>query len=675
MHFVKNQGNIWKKQLAENLLDIYPEALNFFRDDMGQKNSALALNVSADLVEESLGKLSVQPRFNADAVRQYIDPIRILIELPAEKDKPTLLQQCKGSRQVLLMLQSNLDDYIAYWGGYGDSLDRTFATWEDFHKCCATLKPYEVNTLLMLIYRKSGENLKMIPDAALSKDQMKKRDDAVAVLNNRIQTLSPVFAQICISQVSAWALLPDSALAAYHQLSNLPGKQLKSEYLAVVAVGKKCDIPWWDKFFRNGSALLKQNAQTELLTPMQTQALHWMRFPLIADDNNSLPPMSQADLLNVQQGIRDIGFAPAAPAADPGKDQTPAQQAVVTNDPKISFANLGIAAKMDPKMQDWGLNLQVIIDAVLNPMKELVWSISVMDKAARAKWTSGKLTSYPDTAYRFRYWDLRMKDAVIGKKASTSAKTTFSSTALDSDLEMRFFLFQSDTEPAVTVTIPGPWAVFRLYLSPNAVYDSEKGVVHVPVTVTDKKGQDSIFWLTLSFNKKLPSPAQWPTTKTWPEFSKVQTSFQESRTVKKTDWNALFTSAKDYDMLVKQLQDYDRGQYPKLSVIFPGLKPGSHAFRYRYMQMLVPGVKTSRIQITGRPADLGTVQLQAAEIRFAFFMFEEQKEPSYVVTVPGTYAPLRLLTAPGRKCGKDGIDIEWNTGKDVLLPLRLKISQ
>lgn len=624
--------------------------------------------ISKELVDEVLGPVNVQPEFFRETALYYLKPLDVILSVPAAKGQEPFIMQCKNGENVMQTVQTYVDQYISYWSGCADQLNRNFYDWKSFRTYCSKMKPYEVNTVLQQAYWQSSENLKAIPSIVLTPEQKKKRDAALVTLDARMQILNPHFTTLCVQQVNNWAALPESPLAAYRQISAVPEKQLKTDYLAVVATGAKCDIPWWDNLFRNGAAQMKKESRDQLMTPMRNQSLNWQRFPLCADAVDH--PMSREELIDVQRAICDIGFA--SPAND-NKDGDPKKSDAAT--PPFSFSDLGIRQQMNQKTQDWGTQMQIITDAVLNPLKELVWNISITDPATKAKWTSDQLQNYPDASFRFRYWDIRMGDTVIANEMTTSAKTKITSTLMNGDLEMRFFTASSDVRPSATVRIPGPWAIFRLYLSKDAVYDPEKGLVSVPVFVNRPLGESFVFWLTLSFNKKLPTPEQWPSMNNWPDFSKVQTDLKKRRTVADTDWNALVSNAKDYDALVKQLQDFDRGKYPLLTVSFAGTALNAEFLKYRYLEMQVPGVKTTRIQVDRKGVVLGTIPLTASEIKFLFYEHTDQKKSSREITIPGIYAPLRLLTAPERTANKTGFQVNWKIGDGASLPLSLKLGQ
>jgi len=673
--YVALQSENWKKQLAEQELELYPKSVG---ELMKKTQQVVAkqpeLQLPKELMAESIGELKIQPEFLPDMAEQVFSPILVLLSIKTEEGQPSYLSQCKNGDAVLRVCQGYLTEYLDYWGNFAEQLKCNKKNWKEFRQYCAMLKPYEVNILLQQIYSYSIANLNRPRDGILSKELQKKRSDYITAIENRRQTLTPHFSQICVTQLAAWASLPESALDAFRAVSAMPEKQLKSEFLAVVAVGNKCDIPWWDNLFRTGAQCMKADAGEALVAPINSQKDSLLRFPLCADSLDA-QPMTEKELAKVQTLLQNIGFktpenADTTVAGDKGKEQAPSA------DPAVSFVNLGLADKFDANTREWGANLQIITDALLNPMKELVWTLSIPETTSQNKWMSEAWRAYPDATIRYRYWEIKCNQKKIGKRAGTATAASFLSSELAGDLALCFYSFSGDTEPTAVVHIPGPWAILRLYLTQGAVYDAEKGNIHVPLLVSDKLGQPSLLWLTLGFNKKLPLPKQWPSIGNWPEFSKIQTEEIRKRAVTDTDWKALFLSAKDYHDLYAKLQGYDRGKYPALEV---SLADSAALYpKYRYLEMQVQGVKSERIQIEQGTKLLGTVPLQASEIRFLFYQHSIQKQPGFSVCIPGPYAPLRLLTANGRrKENKKGISLIWKAedGNEIPLLLNLKTTK
>ena len=242
--YVNAQEAVWKKQLAEKFLALCPQSDSMFAAEVKQnKKTELQLPVSKELVDEAVGKFDVSPEFCRSTAQHYLKPLEVILSVPVAKGQEPFIMQCKNGREVMQTLQTYTDRYISYWAEFANQLNRKFDDWRSFRAYCAGMKAYEVNTVLQQAYRQSSENLKLIPDAILTPELKKKRDAAVAVLDAKMQILNPHFTYACMRQTANWAALPESALTAYHQISELPEKQLKADYLAVVAAGNKCDIP------------------------------------------------------------------------------------------------------------------------------------------------------------------------------------------------------------------------------------------------------------------------------------------------------------------------------------------------------------------------------------------------------------------------------------------------
>lgn len=670
----QQEFNLFK--LAATLVKLYPKNNTEFSSVLKAGNTTgNVLKISPALSTESIGALTVPNRYDPDAVMKLLEPyvqIQRFLKLETEKrDQLRVVETLPQFPAVEKAIREYLDDYIKFWGGYVDSLQRKVNSWEEFRKLCSDLKSYEVNTLLFAAYKNSSDILARIPETILTEEQRGRRTAVLADINARMQILTPHFSEICARQLSAWSLLPISSEQAFRRLGDMPQKELLSDYFSVIATGRKSNIPWWSSWFQQGIELLKKDAEKHILESWNKNSDIFC-FPLCADSLQN-KVLTFSELQKIREALSLFGFSSEIKTVSEKHKQE-------KSSPLVSFHSLDISERMSRPEREWGMRLLEITDALTNRNKPLIWTLSLPSVSQCGKLNESFFPELPLALHRYRYVEL-----FSGGKLKTGRKTVDSATAAvwtrgeiaDADLELRFFAFSEDTKPAAVYRLCGMWSVLRIYLMKEGYYDPKKKILYAPLIIRDKYDASSVLWVALQFNKQLPQPSDWPSTWNWPDFSGIQESVRKRRNASVASWSDLIMRCGDYNSLKRMFTTYDFTRYPRLEISVAANSDDSEFFlRNRYMELAVPGKPSGRIAIGADKHSLGRVELTCPLLKFRFYKHANDTVPSGEVEVPGPYAPLHLLTAKQRIWKDSSFRIEYEctvNSKKVKIPFVLRL--
>ena len=440
--------------------------------------------------------------------------------------------------EIEVAMGEYVDSYIDYWANFGDRLRMPCADWAAYRKLCATIKPYEVNTLLAIVYRKSIAILSAIPKACIDKNREKALADAVALLESRIQMLTPHFSDVCIRQATDWSLLHADPAAAYRFLRECPATVLVADYFAVDAAGAKGNVPWWTTFFDFGLELLKRDARQQGVEKLRRGNGSFLRFPLCADPVN-LDVVKQEELDDIQQVLVSCGFAPVAAldAPDGAEKSEPRTGEEVKQKAQDERANRIVAKVRAPYRADsatpgtdkkavldyfeWGERMHAIVDTLRDRENETVWTLSLTPLAKCQALNDEKFPVLPIANYRYRYGELTVGGETRGGKValnSSSGTQIARGTVDDADIVLRLDAYSDpDDKTSVNLNYEGPWAILRIYLMADSVYDKKAKAFDVPIIVRDRFNLMSVLWVTCKINRAIPKPSEWPATSNWPD--------------------------------------------------------------------------------------------------------------------------------------------------------------
>ena len=554
---VSTMMDVRARAIREQLLASYARLHPRNGEGVGEMVSSLraskeTFGISAPLATEVFGGIGAASMFDPNAAEVCFDVYSEMMELAgagggeeggmkgrknggASAAAPINLP---NRHEIEVAMGEYVDSYIGYWANFGDRLRMPCADWAAYRSLCATIKPYEVNTLLAIVYRKSIAILSAIPKACVDKSRGKELADAVTLLESRIQMLTPHFSDVCIRQATDWSLLHADPTTAYRFLRECPATVLVADYFAVDAAGAKGDVPWWTAFFDFGLELLKRDARQQGVEKLRRGNGSFLRFPLCADPVN--PDAVKANELDdIQQLLVSCGFAPVtAPAASDGAEKSePRTGEEVKRKAQDECANRIVTKVRAPYRADsatpgtdkkavldyfeWGERMHAIVDTLRDRENETIWTLSLTPLEKCQQLNEEKFPVLPIANYRYRYGELTVGGETRGGKIalnSASGAQIARGTVDDADIVLRLDAYSDpDDRTSVKLNYDGPWAILRIYLLADSVYDKKAKAFDVPIIVRDRYNLMSVLWVTCKINRAIPRPAEWPSTGNWPD--------------------------------------------------------------------------------------------------------------------------------------------------------------
>ena len=96
------------------------------------------LKISPALSSESIGTIRIPSRYNPDAAMRLLEPYVQIRQFLTSRTELGEHRQFARALQLLpaveKALKEYLEDYIKFWGGYADSLQRKMTSWDEFRK-------------------------------------------------------------------------------------------------------------------------------------------------------------------------------------------------------------------------------------------------------------------------------------------------------------------------------------------------------------------------------------------------------------------------------------------------------------------------------------------------------------------------------------------------------------
>ena len=554
---VSKMMDVRARAIREQLLASYARLHPRNGEGVGEMVASLkagkeTFGISAPLATEVFGGINAASMFDPNAAEVCFGVYSEMMELAGagtgnrergagEKGPGTGTKapiNLPNRHEIEVAMGEYIDSYIDYWANFGDRLRMPCVDWEAYRKLCATIKPYEVNTLLAIVYRKSIAILSAIPKACLDKGREKDLADAVTLLESRIQMLTPHFSDVCLRQATDWSLLHADPTTAYRFLRECPATVLVADYFAVDAAGAKGDVPWWTAFFDIGLDLLKRDARRQGVEKLRRGNGNFLRFPLCADPVNPDTVKSE-ELDDIQQLLVSCGFAPvAAPSAPEGEEKSePRTGEEVKQKAQDERANRIVAKVRAPYRADsatpgtdkkavldyfeWGERMHAIVDTLRDCENETIWTLSLTPLEKCQTLNEEKFPVLPIANYRYRYGELTVGGETRGGKVALNSafETQIArGTIDDADIVLRLDAYSDpDDTTSVKLNYEGPWAILRIYLLADSVYDRKTKSFDVPIIVRDRYNLMSVLWVTCKINRSIPKPAEWPSTGNWPD--------------------------------------------------------------------------------------------------------------------------------------------------------------
>lgn len=680
--FISLQYTCLNNDLIKELFAFYPATPEQFMNDIAATSGNVdpeSIGMKPDLAKESFGDLTISKYYTAQTALAFVAPVTTLLEAAKNKKGISAEQQAEITR-IARMLDSYFDQYIQYWGTFTDKIPVSFASWTEFREESRTRKAYQTNTLLLASYVQCRDNIQQIPDQVLSEAVAAKKKQMIALLNTRIQILSPDFAQSCANVCNAWATLPKEADAAFGILQSLSPKQLRTDYLLVFGEGAKGDIPWWSNWMKAGLSLLFRDAKEQLYKQFETYRPKLFSFPLCKDAPYTTV-LNEAELLDVSQYLAALGCpVPSSDASDqkagtaeenkdkapaaaeekkqddaPGKDQAATEKEQAEKDALEQL--FGKDMESLKEWTTWGGKIQVLLDGLANKVKPLTYTLTIPSEAEQKNLTAKMERPLPLAIYRFPY--IRASNQTNGTETAQfhlngdEIPKLLSGLVSDPSLKLEFNSFSADSAPDCTRSFEGEWAVLKLYLSDDSGFDPKTKKAFSALILQDDTGKSYVLWIGFEFNKAIPLPSEWPSADNCPDFSQTQTAARK-KPLNAQQWSQEIQKAgtgdAGYDKLLETIRTYPADLFPACKIVTDG-NLETELLETPFLEVVSPN-DTVRIPVlvSGKtiPLDLNVTRY---EIRL--YRFSDDKEPVSSATISGPHALLRLLTGENRKLDKD----------------------
>lgn len=492
----------------------------FIAENSDKKN---IFDFSPELAQETLGEFSFADQYNPETVKQMLENVFAIARsfLKNKKEQTAaFMDDCEHYKDKLEAFEKYLESFVDYWGTYPEHVYTEQASWEDFKKRAVTVKAFKINSLLLSIYMQSINILKGVDETALSEDIKKQKSKYIALLNDKVKMLTPLYTDAAQKMVNAWAGLPDSAEDAWKRLTSLTDKELRTTFFSLKTQGERGQITWWNDFSANGVALLKKKNEENLkksLMPQEEEGSgqnakkskkrsfgilsDMSAFPLCRDCNTGRT-LTQKEMQKLAETLKTV-------VAEPPKAEQPKEKEEVLLDKQLSLFS-------DQASSDWAGNVFAIASSLTNEKKPLSWTLYQAPLDMQMSALSGKEIA---AVNRFRYVSVKTDTSRIARRfgtASTQETAIGQGRAADS-ITLRFYKSSVDREPETQLRLGDLWSILKIYLKSRDEADKQTGKLYVPLTVKDKDGAKYTYVVGVKINGSLPKPDEWPTKKNWKE--------------------------------------------------------------------------------------------------------------------------------------------------------------
>ncbi|MBO4643445.1 MAG: hypothetical protein J5716_02425 [Alphaproteobacteria bacterium] len=487
----------------------------FIAENSGKKN---IFDFSPELAQETLGEFSFADQYNPETVKQMLENVFSIARsfLKNKKEQSAaFMDDCEHYQDKLEAFEKYLESFVDYWGTYPENVYTEQTSWADFKKRAVTVKAFKINSLLLSIYMQSLNILKGIDETALSEDVKKQKSKYIALLNDKVKMLTPLYTDAAQKMVNAWADLPDSAEDAWKRLTSLTDKELKTTFFSLKTQGERGQISWWNDFSSNGVTLLKRENEEILKRSL---------FP--QEDAEKKSKKNSFGLLD------DMSAFPLCRDCNTGRTLTPKEmrklaetlKTVVAEAPKAdqqgdkgeSLIDKQLSLFPDQASSDWAGNVFAIASALTNEKKPLSWTLYQAPVEMQTGSLSGKEIA---AVNRFRYVSVKTDASKVARRFGTASMQEMAigqGRAVNS-ISLKFYKSSADKEPEAQIRLGDLWSILRIYLKSGDEPDKQTGRLYVPLTVKDKTGAKFTYVVGVKINGSLPKPDEWPTKKNWKE--------------------------------------------------------------------------------------------------------------------------------------------------------------
>ena len=540
-----------RMQLANALLDKYPSA-----SSKGSNLTLLAEAISnskefdydeylsTDLAKEALGYFEVADEFSPSAVHDFINPIATLESFKNVKLKEnspnasydnsevafnSYISKSKRVKQVSALIEDYADKFINYWGNFADSLKPYAQDYASFHDFALDSKAYQINSQLSDIYNFSYDLISSVKDESLSAKSRKTKAQLLSLIEDRRKALSLNFTQACTNVLNSWAMLPEDPVKANHFISALDKKSVRNDYTTVRNLNSaKGNIPWWTSFVNLGTTLLKSEASYQTATGLEEFQSKLYFFPVLKDAAADAMTLRYDDmpLLNrrlksysiVKAKESDLNVPKIEESADEGVDNL--QEPLLNN---------VMAGRND--IRQWATSVSKILTDVGDRKNKLEFTLSIPSMEKQEELRQMSNIALPSAAVTMRYVSIKsVALSSLSSSLSTVQSSRFStavengerkianSDVASGNFEFQFYRYSDSNMPDTTYKVKGNYAALRMYLNDRAIYSDKEHCSYVPLIVSNR-GDESVLFVKVSFNKELLRPDEWPDSQNWPSIT------------------------------------------------------------------------------------------------------------------------------------------------------------
>jgi hypothetical protein len=468
-----------------------PQIAAFVRSNAGEDNIFSLSNRALGVL---LGNLVYDKSYDPVVVKGLTADLVYFAELVAQYPNPRM-RQSLGHFREFEAFKSYLDHYIDYWGNFPEQAYPPLTEWEDYLARVRNYQSYQINSVLQSLYSKGKEILSQIDETVLDEGSIKRKNDYIAAMNDKIGLLSLFFNDNTNRMLSAWARLPADPETAFQILQQEEAQTLKDTYLVAYSDVKELAVGWWNDFTLNGFTILQNTYYSKRLEEFGRSLPVFKSWPLSADApaEGALSAKEMADMAWL---LAEMGAGAA-----PGDAKDPR---VILDMRRNLFR--GNAAKT------WAETLYRFA-AAADRRKPLAWTLNQPPIELQSKLSvPGKMPA----VNRFRY--IEVSSGRNSRRFTTYEKAEIplvQGNAEDREIRFRFYVMSGDVAPAFEYTLSRPWVVFSLYLRKDGVLD-EQGKRYIPIYLSDQTGE-YVYFVSLSFSAELPPAEDWYENANWPD--------------------------------------------------------------------------------------------------------------------------------------------------------------
>ena len=437
-----------------------------------------------------------------------------------------------------------------------DSVEFSAQSYYEFHLASQQFKAYELNAQLQKLYELSAQSLAQLPAELLSTKEAQQRNQAQALLEQRLQCFSLDFNEKCASTINAWSMLPYSALQATKQVNALLAAGQGERLFAVSDPKSESYLPWWDRFTRLGRSLLQHNVHEESDLTINALLTKLNAFPL-AGDGEPETALSRSELKSLYQQFKLLGLEQVVQSSDQASALAQAESAASTAAKQALAALGGIGTEDEAKsaeilqrIEPMALNSQklkalgqigsLLHTLVAEPQPKM--QLLLLGRAEQQELKQRLGLQLPLALLRYRYVSLEQQQSLSTSERVSSAQgngvaSQFGgnsgdgndraqilwTTGLDSsDFALHFYRYSNQEQPTITLSFSETYPLLGLYTRGDGFFDESKGSYYVPLYVQDPQLGTSIYFIGLKSVKAsgskageqgtsaLPPPEQWP---------------------------------------------------------------------------------------------------------------------------------------------------------------------